>query len=197
MIKCGEKRWHVTVVYETFKTCYQMENSSRKRIRHPFRGPLPPPRAEILFISQFAQLTRTDFTKTAQKSSKVLSVDKLGRCRRTEEQQCFRSLRLKVQRKRSGSHNCENNSYFHVLTVQKNTEENRHTSNPSQTCANVVEDINGCLLGEEDDEADPAKKTLWKRIKMFGAFLEASCVDKMSWTEKKCMYPEKNHFSFQ
>ena len=43
------------------------------------------------------------------------------------------------------------------------------TSNPSRSHSNLVQDISGCLLGEENDKAEL----------IFGAFQEASFIDIM------------------
>ena len=52
---------------------------------------------------------------------------------------------------------------------KKKTEDgpNRHTTNPSQSCSNLVVDVSGCLLGEENDASDLAKeqKDAWEASK--------------------------------
>ena len=47
----------------------------------------------------------------------------------------------------------EDNSYFHVLTVQQINRRcpSLHTTNPKRSYSNLLEDISGCLPGEEDD----------------------------------------------
>ena len=65
-----------------------------------------------------------------------------------------RGLRQKIQRTEAGIPKKGNHFIFPCATGSiKSAEEgpNHHTTNPSRPNSNVVEDISGCLLGEEDD----------------------------------------------
>ena len=147
------------------------------------------------FIIKYPQQTRTSFVNSTQKSSKVFCLclqrgdrwTKVPLVAGTEELKDNTASEVLVgkilTKKRRNSSMGEQLTFLCAHRSVKLTEHGpkHHTTYPSRLYSNLVEDIGGYLLGEEDDGSDLAKEPKDARCGsktwFLEHFLEASCTN--------------------
>ena len=175
-------RWTFCVSLRNVQDFFQQMGNLWGRHDTPCRGPMIPLGAKIskhpistngkLKFHQFisTSLQRHVYWICLERAERLDGRPTHGRCGEIERQGCIRSQRQKIQRQRVGDPKSGRTIHISLCwRFKKKTEDgpNRHTTNPSRSCSNLVVDVSGCLLGEENDASDLAKeqKDAWEASK--------------------------------